>query len=270
VDGSQYKMRAILLADLSLMFLLAFGPYDRASAAQTIAQQSPCDPSLGEMSQNPMGYKLRGDRCEGIYIQPVSSSSLLVASFTRGFDDFDPSSLQALSIDWSSPAPTAVRLRAYALREKLYYRMDAAVGPDRTTYLWSGSVLNSLHLSKRDVGVVGFTDFRVGREQRTLYLPLRIHEKSQTSARGYQIIIVPGSELKEIFISLAKVDADGRPGAFIISDRPVHCGYCPAERGVPIDIPDPGAAGIYYLEIGATSKYGGPMTQQIWFYHGAS
>jgi hypothetical protein len=263
-------MRTALLTGLSLMFLFACGSHDRASAAETMARQDPCDPSLGEVSQNPMGYKLRGDRCEGIYIQPVAGSNLLVASFTRSFDDFDSGSLQGLSIDWSSPAPTPVRLRAYALREKLYYRMDAAVAPDRTTYRWDGSVLNSLHLSKRDVGVVGFTDFRVGSEQRTLYLPLRVHAKSETSTRGYQLVIVPGTELKEVFISLAKVDADGRPDAFVISDRPVHCGYCPAERGVPIDIPDPGAAGIYYLEIGATSKYGGPLTQQIWFYHGAS
>jgi hypothetical protein len=262
-------MRAILLTDLSLMFVLTFGSSDRALEAQTSAQQNPCDPSLGYMSQNPMGYKLRGDRCEGLYIQPVSSSSLLVASFTSIYEDFDPNSLQTLSIDWSSPTQNPAQLRAYSLREKLYYRMDAAIPPGRTAYLWSGSVLNSLHLSKRDVGVVGFTDLRVGGNERTVYLPLRIHEKSQTSARGYQLIIVPGSELKEVFISLAKVDADGRPGAYIISDRPVSCGYCPAERGVPIDIPDPGAMGIYYLEIGATSRYGGPMTQQIWFYHGA-
>jgi hypothetical protein len=261
-------MRAWLLTYLGLG-VVGFGLHPRAVAAQAGAPQSPCDPSLNQTSQNPQGYKLRGDRCEGIYIQPVSSSNLLLASFTNYFEDFDPNSLEKLSVDWSSPAQSLVRLRAYSLREKLYYQMDSVAALGTTTYVWPGSVLNSLHLSKQDIGVVGFTELRIGSEDRTLYLPLRISNKTQKRSQGYQAVIVPGSELKEVFISLAKVDADGQPHTFSFSDRPLHRGYYPAERGILIDIPDPGPPGIYYLEIGATTKYGGPLTQHIWFYHGA-
>jgi hypothetical protein len=258
----------MLLTCLGITLLLGFAPVCPAAAAQGGTSQDPCDPNLHQISDNPLGYKLRGDRCEGIYIQPVSSSSLLLASFTSLFENFDANGVERLSVNWLSPAKTPVRLRAYGLREKLYYQMDTVIPSDKTAYLWPATVLNSLHLSKQDVGVVGFTNFPVGGQDRTVYLPLRISDKSQKTAPGYQIVVIPGEELKEVFLSLAKIEADGQPHTFSISDRPLHLGYYPAERGIFIDIPDPGQPGIYYVEIGATSKYGNPLSKQIWFYHG--
>ena len=48
--------------------------------------------------------------------------------------------------------------------------------------------------------------------------------------------------------------ARSRPQGFRISDRPLHRGYYPAERGIPIELPDPGPPGIYYLERFITSR----------------
>jgi hypothetical protein len=232
------------------------------------APVGPCDPNLKQVEQYPQGYQLRGDRCEGIYIQPVSgSSTLLVASFTTSFEDFEPSSIDKLPLEWSSLSTTPVRLRAYALREKLYYQMDTVVAAGKTTYLWPTGVLNALHLSKHDIGVVGFTEYRVGSEIRTLYVPLSIQSKNQKPPPSYQMVLLPGSELDEVFVSLAQVGTDGQPHSFLISDRKLGKGYYPAERGISIDIPRPTTQGIYYVEIGATRRYAGPLTQQIWFYH---
>jgi len=135
---------------------------------------------------------------------------LLVASFTELFEDFDPSSLGNLSVEWSHPVETTIHLRAYALREKLYYQMDAVVPAGRNSYLWPGDVLNALQLSKRDIGVVAFTEYRVGAVNRTLYVPLRIRQKGRERSGSYQLVLVPGSELKEVFFSLAQVGADGQ------------------------------------------------------------
>ncbi len=257
----------IRLARLSLSFLFVFGLSAQPSGAQAGSPHSPCDPNLRQREQDSQGYRLRGDRCEGIYLQAVSGNSLLVASFTNSFEAFNPGSLDKLSLEWSSPANTPVRLRANALREKLYYQMDTTVAPGKAAYSWPGEVLNALHLSKPDIGVVGFIDYVVGGENRTIYLPLRIHEKARTPTHGYELVLVPGSQLKEIFVSLAKVGPDGRPHTFLISDRPLRRGYYPAERGTLVEIPNPDSPGIYYLEIGATTMYGEPLTQQIWFYH---
>jgi hypothetical protein len=247
--------------------LVGFLLFARSSSRLVSAQQSPCDPNLTQLGQNPQGYRLRGDRCEGIYIQPVSgSTTLLVASFTEFFEDFDPSLSGQLSVEWSPPADTSIHLRAYALREKLYYQMDTLVAGGKTTYLWPAGVLNALHLSRQDIGVVGFTEYYVGGENRILYVPLSIRAKNQEPKQGYQLVLLPGAELKEVFISLAQVGTDGQPHSFLISDRPLGKGYYPAERGILIEIPRLKTPGVYYLEIGATSRYGGPITQRMWFY----
>ncbi|MDP8990226.1 MAG: hypothetical protein M3N41_09145 [Acidobacteriota bacterium] len=205
-----------------------------AVSAQTAAarQKNPCDPSLRLVTEIPQGYKLRGDRCEGIYIQPVSgASSLLVASFTSFFEDFSPAKVDKLSLAWSSPAEAPVHLRAFGLREKLYYQMDTVADSKRTSYIWPGDVLNSLRIAKQDIGVVGYTDYSIGGEERTLLLPLGVDAKGQKPGNRYQLILVPGSELKEVFLSMAKVGADGQAHDFSISDRPLRRGYYPAERG---------------------------------------
>jgi hypothetical protein len=238
----------------------------RSPSSLLRAQQNPCDPNLVQLGQNPEGYRLRGDRCEGIYIEPVSgSTTLLIASFTAVFAEFDPR--VDLSVEWSAPAELPIHLRAYGLREKLYYQMDAKISADATTYLWPAGVLDALHLSKRDIGVVGYTEYKIGGENRTLYVPLRIRQKDQKQTPEYQLVLVPGSELNEVFISLAQVGPDGQPHSFLISDRALRKGYYPAERGIQVDLPSLTTPGIYYLEIGATSRYGGPITQRMWFYH---
>src|SRR5277367_2529290 len=148
------------------------------------AQQNPCDPNLAQLGQNPEGYRLRGDRCEGIYIEPVSgSTTLLIASFTAVFEEFDPR--VDLRVEWSSPADLPIHLRAYGLREKLYYQMDANVSANATTYLWPAGVLEGLRLSKQDIGVVGYTEYKIGGENRTLYVPLQIRQKDQKQTPEY-------------------------------------------------------------------------------------
>jgi len=256
------------LRGIAFGVLLCFALPSQSSCAQVDTHKNPCDPNLKQLGENPNGYKLRGDRCEGIYVQPVSgTTALLVASFTESYEDYDPSALGELSIEWSSPTEAPVRLRAYALREKLYYQMDAIVDAGNAAYVWPGDILNALHLSKWDVGLVGFIQYSFGQENRTVYVPLRIRHKDRKPAIRYQMVLVPGSELTEVFLSLALVGSDGKLQQFLISDRPLRKGYYPAERGISFDLPALTKPGVYYLEIGATTKYGGPITQRVWFYH---
>ena len=101
-----------------------------------------------------------------------------------------------------------------------------------------------------------------------VYLPLRIKQKAPTSkGRSYQLLILPGEELRQVFISLAPVKPDGSRGAFVVRDHSLGGSYYPAERPVMIDIPELKKAGIYDLEIGATLRAGGSWSTQVWFYH---
>lgn len=79
-----------------------------ASQVQPVRAANPCDPGLIQDKSNPYGYRLRGDRCEGIYVQEVSCAPLTIASWTESFDDYNLSSGAALMIEWTTPSSSGV------------------------------------------------------------------------------------------------------------------------------------------------------------------
>jgi hypothetical protein len=233
------------------------------------AQESACDPSLPQSSKEPNGYRQRGDRCEGVYIQAVASPALRVVSWTESFEDFDPAVSANLRLEWSVPPGAGpVHLRANALRRHLYYRFDAIRPDGSTSYDWPVAMLRGLDLRKPELGIVAWTAEPVGGTPRDIHLPLRVGQASApASARRYQLVLVPGAELIDIYLSLAPVQPDGQPGAFVQRDRRLERGYYPAERGIPIPIAGLTQPGVYYLQISATLRAGRSSTTRLWFYH---
>jgi hypothetical protein len=234
-------------------------------------QGSYCDPSLSQSADNPYGYRLRGDRCEGIYIKEVSTT-ILIASFTESFEDYDLNSGKALQVEWHKASGNeSVRLRSRGLRRRLYYRMDTVRPPGSTSYTWPLDILAALNLQRKDIGVVGLTRYAVGESERDVYIPLRIRQRGNLSQSGsYKLVLVPGVELTKMFISLVPVGTDGHPHAFLKADEALSLGFYPAERGIDIPLSGLTTPGICYLRIGATLSSGGTSTVEIWFYHPGS
>ena len=233
-----------------------------------LSAQSNCDPSLIKMSTGPLGYRERGDRCEGTYIKEVGSTTLFVASFTELFEQYDAKSGKPLQIEWDKlENNTGVRIRAQGVKQKLYYRMDSFRPAANTSYSWSTDMLASLNILKKDIGVIGTTRHSVGEVQRDVYLPLRITQQSNATRSGtYNLVLLPGVELSEIDISIAPVGPDGRPQKFIRDSEKLGYGYYPAERIIEIPISGLTSPGIYFMEIGATLRSGGVSTLELWFY----
>jgi hypothetical protein len=227
-----------------------------------------CDPLLHPSRDDPYGYRLREDRCEGIYILEVGNTTLLVASLIESFEDFAPSASQNLRVEWPALGDTSVRLRAQTFRHKLYYRMDSLRPAGNTTYIWSPNLLAALNLKKSELGVVARTQFKVGKTKRDVYLPLRIKQQSKTSEGGnYQLVLLPGKELTEVYLNLAVVKPDGSLGNFLKKDQALGYGYYPAKRKITIILPELKTTGIYYLGISATLSGGGSYEEKLWFYH---
>ncbi|MDX1532526.1 MAG: hypothetical protein R3362_13430, partial [Rhodothermales bacterium] len=73
-------------------------------AAAASAQSGHCDPQVRVSGSSPLGYSARGtpsentDRCEGTYSLQVSSQALQIASFTRSFEAYEPSEVEALHV----------------------------------------------------------------------------------------------------------------------------------------------------------------------------
>jgi hypothetical protein len=247
-----------------------------AAAGPAAAQKEFCDPGLPASATNPVHYQARGsakeqnDRCEGIYVREVAGASMLIASFTASFSDFDASIAEPLRIEWPAiPAFSApVRLRAYGLRQKLYYRMDTAKPPRPGTFTWPTSVLAALNIRRDDVGVVGWTERPVGPTKRNVYLPLRVRQRQASAANdGYRVVLVPGRELSEVYITVATVDAQGKRAKYVRKGVPLQLGYYPAGKAIVVPVTDPGTAGVYYLELAATLRSGGSAAVDLWFYH---
>ena len=238
------------------------------AAVSTRAAVNPCDPLLVQPETDPNGYRLRGDRCEGVFVRQVSgSASLLIASFTRNFAEFDPRSGKDLRLEWvvaSEARPTT--LRAHGLRRRQYYRMDAERPPGTRSYTWPTTVLGNLDISRRFLGVLAWTDMDIGSGSRRVHLPLQVgSEPFRSPLRGYELILVPEVELTEIFLTLSSI-GDG-PARTRFRDRPLSYGYYPQLQGVRIPISDLDRTGVYSLQIGATQRNGASTTTGFWFYH---
>ncbi len=242
--------------------------YEASLSKPTFAQQSHCDSHLQQAGNDPYGYRLRGDRCEGIYIKEVANTTLLVASLTEYVKDFNPASNQDLLVGWTAPGSGSIRLRAYSLRHRLYYQMDSLRPAGSTSYVWPMDLLAALKPRKNDLGIVAWTPYQVGNTKRDVYLPLRIkREGTAGKPHDYQLVLLPGVELAEVFISLAPVKRDGSLEAFLINGQALGYGSYPAGRGITIPISKPKMPGIYYLEIGAKLRASGSFTALVWFYN---
>jgi hypothetical protein len=253
-------------ASLALLFGLLLG--GAGSARSWFAQQSHCDPQLKQLSGDPNGYRLRGDRCEGIYVKEVGSTTLLVASLIETVEDFNPASGQNLIVEWNAPGKAEIHMRVHALRHRLYYQMDTDRPSDNTRYTWQPTQLAAFNLKRGELGFTAWTSQLVGGTKRNIYLPLRISQQAAAvRSRSYEVALVPGVELAEVYYSLAPEGQGGRSGAFLKKDQALGYGHYPAERKITLKTPELKTPGVYYLKIGATLRAGGSTTTEVWFYH---
>lgn len=254
---------------LHKVIAIAFSLLLFASALKPIfAQGDHCDPGLPQRVSDAYGYRLRGDRCEGIYIKEVQGSAIKVVALTESVEDFSLATNKNLLMQWVAPSRTSVRVRAYGLRHRLYYRMDSLRPAGTTSYDWSLNLLAALSLRRPELGLVAWVSQQVDNKNRDVYLPVSLTQQTAVSkSNHYDLVLLPGVELTEIFLSLAPLKPDGTPGVYIQQNESLGRGYYPAERKITVPLPKPRASGIYYVEIGGTKKAGGSLTMQIWFYH---
>jgi hypothetical protein len=199
----------------------------------------------------------------------VASTTLLLASLTASFENYDLKTARAIQLQWSTEGgiQTDVHIRALSLRRRLYYTMDTTCPAKDKIFQWPPDVLTGLNIPKAELGVVGFTRMQIDGADRLVYLPLRIVQSAApVPSNGYEAAIMPGMELSEVFISLARERKGGKRQ--ILSDgKPLQYGYYPAERAIKFPIHDPGEPGLYVLQVGATLKGGGVANLELYFLH---
>lgn len=237
-----------------------------SAAAETL-----CDRGLKQEVKSPLSYQMRGDRCEGIYAQQVSSISLEVRSLVAGFD-FDAARDAELALAWTAPPGVAgnVRLRVFSFKPLTYYRMDTAVPAARGTYRWPTDILAAEKLGQADLGLIAWIDIP-GPKGTTREVHLPLHAGPGTAAKkagaGYEISLVPSVRLNEVRLTVTRLDSQGAEGATLRLDEELGYGYYPSNTPTVFSTGTLGSAGFYRVKITAVPKSGLSTEQEIDLYH---
>ncbi len=242
------------------------------SLAGTGVAPTACDPGLLGNVDSELAYKLRGDRCEGIYKLEVNSTELRLDALVETFEQFDAEAPEDLTIAWSVPPGTRerqVRLQANALLPRAFYRMDAVVAAPTTSFAWPADFLASQKFGRDDLGVLGWLEpAESGGEK--LYLPLRIHQRKAAVRSGiYELAVTPRVRLDEVYVTVVPVASAGgaATAAPIWKAKPLEFG--PYQAGSPVffELPALAATGVYRVEVQATYGEGGSTIYELFLYH---
>lgn len=232
-----------------------------------------CDPLLVSDSDNPLSYRQRVSRCEGLYAQQVTSESIMLASLTSAYDEFDTSRLEALTINWASVPfdVSKIHIRGKALRWRLYYRMDAVRPASHNSFAWPISMLHALNIGRGDLGLLAWVTTEMGGVERNVHLPLSVSAEAGAKPHGdsYQLVVIPNVPMDEMFISIAMTDASGNPTEFIVDSEPLKYGYYPPNRPLHIPLTGFSGSGLYHVELGSRLRTGGASTLTLLVQHDA-
>ncbi|MEM7674650.1 MAG: hypothetical protein AAF449_01465 [Myxococcota bacterium] len=202
-------------------------------------KRSLCDRRL-KPAPGAIGYTWRGNRCEGFYESPISAPALSVVSVLIGKIAFSLQDEAPLALEAPSCHEGPVSVRAMSLRARTYYRMDAEIAAHDRLAWPINDILRRAQLQPSVLGAYGFEQ----KDQKTLYLPLRIHQPGREAAPSaddvVSVAVRTGTALETVkwrIVDRGMLKKDWHTA----THRPV-----PAQAVVRFDVPleNPGVATI--------------------------
>ena len=254
--------------------VLAFGSIGLLGRASTAdppraAARFDCDSLVATQKSDPLRYRRRGDRCEGVYGQNVAGSSTLrVASLVESLEAFDDTSSLPLRVEWTPPPGEGVMLRASAIRAGLYYRMETVHPVAGSSFAWPADVRRPLRISSADVGVTGTASVTIGGASKEVLVPLRISQRRPpVRSSSYRLTLWPTVGLSDVFVTVAATGADGAPTRYLQRDAKLDYGVYPAEHPIVVRLPALTERGVYLVRVAATREGSGGVTRSMLVYH---
>ncbi len=159
---------------------------DAGCSAQTFAQKvSPCDPTV-RATPDALGYKQRDPiRCEGLYRAPTSGGIELI-SFARRLPSGTKGRIE-VDVPASPTSPARIAIRVSALKEDVYYQLDAITSAGTTIGWPTSEVLDHVGLTSKELGFLGWRE--AGKERQ--FVPLGVKEStSGASADAFTVLVV--------------------------------------------------------------------------------
>lgn len=165
---------------ISLILLFLFLVFSINIPAVTADEDKLCDKGLKPIPGN-LGYKLRGDRCEGLYEAYVSAENFEIISLLKGELHFDlqPGTRLEVSADDAKKIKEPIHLRARGVAPKTYYRMDADLPSDRPLIWPVDDVLLPAGLNANTIGIYGWISSGTDKT----FVPLRVIQQAKNSGQ---------------------------------------------------------------------------------------
>jgi hypothetical protein len=152
----------------------------------------------------PDGYLERagGERCEGMYISPVSGSPVELVSLTRGRINYDPAHPAVLLATLASPlANGGAHVRALGIPDRLYYQMDADITGNRAVRWPVGDVIGRRRITPDQVGVFAL---QKDASAETIFFTVDVAPTGAAPARDQPIVavlrVIGVADLKSRFV----------------------------------------------------------------------
>lgn len=246
---------------LGLMVALMLG---LSAATRDAGAQQPdaCDRAL-RAREVPLGYRWRGDRCEGVFFQPVAGEALELRSFTRGVPSFDAQRSDSIALRWPVVASGGVRLRVRGYSLDPLYGMDAVPMPPSRQFNWATSVVGPLRYRPADLGFLAWESVTEQGTERRIYLPIEVGAVVVERA-PYHLAVVGVTTLSKVTwralpllegqSSIADATSDSVSGRF------------PPQEPVLLEVVPRGPAGTYRLEITARGTDGRVFSSPVVYF----
>ncbi len=152
-----------------------------------------CDASV-QAAGGSLGYKSRGQHCEGFYRSLVSANDLQIVHFTKGGLAY--SATEAEKIRLSVPVVTdlPVNVRSMGIPRNLFYQMDVVLNYGDSFDWNTGEILLKNQSTKyaRMLGLLGFTESG----NRRVYVPVQVDQAERSE--GFQIKLVASTTVKQL------------------------------------------------------------------------
>ena len=157
------------------------------------------------------GYRMRGDRCEGIHAIEVASFGMVPISFTSCFDEFATGTPSTMKLSWPAGGDDSIVISGGGIRSGAHYAMDTVVAPAAGTFSWSADIINRRQFRRADLGFLAWREFESNGYSLKKYVPLGVAHSASSKATCreqdgvYTIAFRPGERFSKMHTTLERI-----------------------------------------------------------------
>ncbi|MCK9684582.1 hypothetical protein [Scleromatobacter humisilvae] len=219
--------------------------------ASALAIDSKCRDDIRPVDDNPLGYRLRGNRCEGLYWSPhASDAAITVLAVATGAPAAALPGEGVLHLGWSGRVSgaigDAVQIQAISLRPGLFYRMDATASLGGGRFDWPTDVVRGLSLRGDEIALRVQARARIGQVTWPILLPLSL-SGGATEGAGVRVLVTSTVALFAISWECLRIESSGMPAQSVARGR--AGGPFRADEVVTLEVAAPGSREPCYLDI---------------------